>query len=414
MAADEIGFRIVCDEIIVDGAISTSDADQTVLSAQVIDKHWVSSSLTIDSSSSAHEIPVDSSAYDQWWYEVVVSADYNGQTIKNSYPMYLWDEVCDSAAAVKERVVVYADEANDYFENTEAVQELPTRFLNTGIGAWVEKAMAATQQRFALASSPVHHDIPEWTVDPFSTQYPTFEEHYAMLPNAHRDATAYIQFEWMLIPIVLPNWDETENELLALLDNGALLAPETPSLNTIGAVKMIYTHSLSLVKSPFAGVGSFLSVFAQEGDTFTFYVKNGFVSYDKREYIMVSRLQIRPEQTGVITSYKKDGADTIAMITCKDGDVLGSTLGREVLFLERKAEELGSLQKSLVWIDGIPTLEAQKRKFDQYLKSQDLSDEAVVQMVKKLEQVESDTGNPLKVIATYGKYMASYDALYNG
>jgi hypothetical protein len=43
-----------------------------------------------------------------------------------------------------------------------------------------------------------------------------------------------------------------------------------------------------------------------------------------------------------------------------------------------------------------------------------LSEEQVVQLVTKLEQV-ADKGkwNPLSVIATYGKYMAAYDAVYN-
>jgi hypothetical protein len=43
-----------------------------------------------------------------------------------------------------------------------------------------------------------------------------------------------------------------------------------------------------------------------------------------------------------------------------------------------------------------------------------LSEEQVVQLVAKLEQV-ADNGkwNPLRVIATYGKYMAAYDAVYN-
>jgi hypothetical protein len=37
---------------------------------------------------------------------------------------------------------------------------------------------------------------------------------------------------------------------------------------------------------------------------------------------MTHRMQIKPEQTELIKNYKKDGADTIAMITCKDGEVL--------------------------------------------------------------------------------------------
>jgi sortase (surface protein transpeptidase) len=37
---------------------------------------------------------------------------------------------------------------------------------------------------------------------------------------------------------------------------------------------------------------------------------------------MTKRLQVDPKDTHLIKNFKKDGADTIAMITCKDGTVL--------------------------------------------------------------------------------------------
>jgi hypothetical protein len=46
----------------------------------------------------------------------------------------------------------------------------------------------------------------------------------------------------------------TPEQVLEKLNGGAVLAPETPSLNTIGAVKMLYAHALSFTESPFAGI----------------------------------------------------------------------------------------------------------------------------------------------------------------
>jgi hypothetical protein len=84
-----------------------------------------------------------------------------------------------------------------------------------------------------------------------------------------------------------------------------------------------------------------------------------------------------------------------------------------VLFLERKTAELSDFQRVLIMIDNIPLLSQQKDKFDVYLESTELSDEAVIKMVKKLEKVEKETGNPLQAIATYGKYMLAYSAVYD-
>jgi hypothetical protein len=100
------------------------------------------------------------------------------------------------------------------------------------------------------------------------------------------------------------------------------------------------------------------------------------------------------------------------MITCKDGTVLWSTLGREVLFLERKTKELQWFQKVILSINENPSLQRQKEIFDRYLKSETLTDDAVVKLVKQLELVEQETWNPLTAIATYGKYMTAYESLY--
>ncbi len=55
-----------------------------------------------------------------------------------------------------------------------------------------------------------------------------------------------------------------------------------------------------------------------------------------------------------------------------------------------------------------------KEKIDKYLQKKDLSEEEVAKMVEKLDKVADDgKWNPLAVIATYGKYMSAYDAVYN-
>lgn len=413
-SVDQIDYMIQCGEQLLEGSVETSNRDETSLSVVIAwDDGVYTRGVSMDVVSENNVITVDADGYNEWWYDIVIEASMMSQSVEKRYAVYFENGTCDTAKAVKERIVKYAQEAQEYFENNEEVQNVPTQFLKTGLWNRVDNVIKGTSQKFALSSSPVFNNTPERTRDPFAANQPTFEEQYAYVPQEYRGAEAYIQFKWLLVPIVLPQGGEDESALLKKLDTWALLAPETPSLDTLGAVKMIYTHSLSFSDSPFSWVGAFLSVFAEEGDEFSVYVKKWYVSYEKRTYVMTRRMQIKPEQTDLIKNFKKDGADTIAMITCKDGQVLWSTLWREVLFLERKTTELSDFQRVLVMIDSIPLLSKQKDELDAYLENAELSDEAVIKMVKQLEKIENETGNPLQTIATYGKYMAAYNAIYD-
>jgi hypothetical protein len=82
--------------------------------------------------------------------------------------------------------------------------------------------------------------------------------------------------------------------------------------------------------------------------------------------------------------------------------------------LERRSEELGKFQLSVQQIADSEKLAAAKKKIDAYLKNKDLDEKQIVSLVQKLEAVEKKSkGNPLAAITTYGKYMATYDAVYN-
>ncbi len=360
-----------------------------------------------------YNIIVEPTKYEEWFYSIEVQAALWVKTDTWTYKTYMWDD-CDSIQAIKERMVTYANEAWDYFDNEVKTQPLPKKFLATWLWEWIDWLINETSQKFASSSVSVFHDVPEWTKSPNSPNHSTFEEQYAMVPDEYRDAYAYVQFKWLLIPINLPEKWASEEELLNQLNTWWLMAPETRSLDMMWSIKMIYTHSLSYTQSPFSWVWSYLSIFSDIGDTVTVFVKNWYVSYDKRTYSIKNRLQISPEQTGIITDFKKEWADSIALITCKDWNVLWSLKWREVLLLERDSEELWSFQKSLTFIHNIPSLTEKKEAFDTYVAWNDLDDEAVARLVKKLEQLEDDEENPLAIIWTYWKYMASYDAIYNG
>lgn len=373
-------------------------------------EQWVVS----DQDGTSYSIAVDPELYVEWRYDIVLEASLGNQSIEKNHLVYFENETCDTAQAIKKRIEAYASEARWFFDTNEEVQLVPDIFLKTWLVQWLDGVISSTSETFAMSKSPVYHNNPEWTNDPFALNYPSFEDNYSIVPPAHRRANAYLHFKSLLIPIVLPTGGETEDELLDLLDTWALLAPETNSMDTIGAVKMIYTHSLSFNDSPFSGVGSFVSIFAEEWEIFDFYINQWNGKYEKREYVMTKRLQVDPEDTDQIKAFKKDGADTIAMITCKDWTVLWSIKGREVLLLERKTEEMWKFQKVIVAISETPSLKKQKEIFDRYLQSADLTDEAIVKLVKKLELVEKETWNPLTAITTYGKYMTAYQVLYGG
>lgn len=406
-------YTITCGEQRIEGQLQTSDIKNTVLDTYI---EWVDTKNTewvmVDKEGVSYSIDINSQWYTEWWYDIVVEASLWNKSVLKDHLVYFEDWTCDTAQAIKKRVEAYADEAETFFEMNEEVQLVPASFLKAWLWQWIDGVIASTAETFAMSKSPVYHNTPERTTDPFALNYPDFEDQYSIVPSPYRWATAYLHFKSLLIPIVLPDGWESEDELLDLLDTGALLAPETKSMDTIGSVKMLYTHSLSFNDSPFSGVWSFLSLFAEQGDEFNFYINTWNGKYEKRGYIMTSRIQVKPEDTHHIKAFRKDGADTIAMITCKDWTVLGSTRWREVLFLERKSDELKSLQKVILSINENPSLHKQKEIFDKYLKAETLSDEAVVKLVKQLELVEQDTWNPLTAIATYGKYMTAYEAIY--
>lgn len=353
-----------------------------------------------------HVISVNPADYEDWLYTVTITATLEEQVSTWVHKTFLWDD-CDSLTDVKERMVQYANEAKEYFDNEMNIQHVPDVFLKTWLKDWVSYNPA-----FAVAGSTTYHDVPDWTASP-TEKHMTFEQQYALIPDEHRDAHAYLQFKWMLVPINLPWEDYSEKALLNVLNSGMMMAPETQSLDTIWNVKMIYSHSLSVVKSPFSGVGSYLSLFSELWDTVTLYVKSWFVSYEKRKYTIKNKFQIKPDQSDLLKNFKKKWVDSIALITCKSGDTLGSTQWREVLLMERVAEEMGEFQKEITRVSRIPSLSQQQKQFDTFLANKEFSSDDAAILVKKLEEAQKDNKSPLHSIAIYGKYMASYEALYN-
>lgn len=177
---------------------------------------------------------------------------------------------------------------------------------------------------------------------------------------------------------------------------------------------MVYTHSLATTDSPFAWIGSYLSVFWTEGDLFHIYVKKSARSYEKRTYTIKSKFQIKPEQTAVLNNFYKEWADSLALITCRDGNILWSTKAREIILADRNRDQLWWFQKTMMALWDDKTLAAAKAKIDKYLQKKDLDEKQVTKLVAKLDEVAADgEWNPLAVIATYGKYMSAYDAVYN-
>jgi len=347
-------------------------------------------------------------------YTITLLATLWDKSSEWSYETYLWED-CDSLADIKERMVVYADTAKEYFDNVQNEQVVPNVFLATWLLNWLDETIKKTTATFAVGWSHTYHTLPERTVGPFlkAEEYPTFEEQYALLPDEYRDAKAYLHFKWLLVPIVLPEWAVTEQELLSRLNSWMLLAPETPSFDSIGNVKMLYSHSISYDNSPFAGIGSYLSLYTSEGDSISMYIKKWYVSYETRTYTIKNKLQITPEQTSVLTWFKKPWVDSFALITCKEWDVLWSTEWREVILLERDFDDLNAFEKSMVRVNSIPTLAEQAAQFDAYIEKKGLTEDESVLLVKELEKAENNQDSPLNVIATYAKYKASYEALYD-
>jgi hypothetical protein len=69
---------------------------------------------------------------------------------------------------------------------------------------------------------------------------------------------------------------------------------------------MVYAHALSYTASPFAGIGSYISVFGAVGDNFQVYVKKDQRTYEQRTYVIKSKFQIAPEKTEILQNFKKE------------------------------------------------------------------------------------------------------------
>lgn len=319
---------------------------------------------------------------------------------------------------MRELVVSYADEVAWFKHESVAADavQLPKSFAATGWPfAFVDTLIKKLGVRFAASSQKVYHTVPEWTLDPsIDTKTIWLDAVYASLPPAYQNRQTYFRFKWLFVPIELAGQYATEDQLLDKLNQGVVVAPETPSINTLGAVKILYAHAVSFVDSPFAGIGSYVSVFWEVGDEISIYVKKDQKSYEQRTYKITSKFQIEPDKTSILGEYTKEGLDSFALITCRDGNVLWSTKAREIILADRVADELGDFHKSVVAVWSDKELAEARKKIDAYLAEKDLSEEQVMQLVAKLEEVADEgKGNPLSVIATYGKYMAAYDAVYN-
>lgn len=322
---------------------------------------------------------------------------------------------CLGRDEVKKLIYAYADEVAAYKAN-QAEQVVPSSFIATGWPfSFVDSLIKKLGVKFASSKSSVYHTVPDWTLDPtIDIKKISLESVYASLPTVYQNKQSYLRFKWLFVPLETVGKYATPSQVLEKLNEGAVLAPETPSVNTLWAVKMIYTHALSFTDSPFAGIGSYISVFGTWGDQFFVYVKKSQRTYEQRTYTIKSKFQIDPEKTEILKKFAKEWADSIALITCRDGDVLWSTRSREIILADRVRDEMGDFQKAMIALGDDKKLADARKKIDAYLTKKELSDEQVVKLVAKLDEV-SDNGkwNPLAVIATYGKYMAAYDAVYN-
>lgn len=308
----------------------------------------------------------------------------------------------------------YAQEVADYYKNVSP-QVVPNRFVDTWPFAFVETLIKELWVKFSSAKSTVYTTLPDWTLDPDTDiKELTLESFYSVLPKEYQNQEAYFHFKWLFVPLLTAGDKAKPDEVLLKLNKWAVLAPETPSVNTIGAVKMIYSHAASLTPSSFAWIGSYISVFWEVGDSFTIYVKSSTKKYEKRTYTIKSKFQIKPEQTKILNSFAKEWIDSYALITCRDGNVLWSTKSREIILADRNNEELWKFHKTMIALGSDKKLAEAKKKIESYLAKKDLNDDQVKKLVNKLDQVANKwEWNPLSVIATYGKYMSAYDAVYN-
>lgn len=448
-----------CWDTSIQWVIASSDIAQTQLSIQLIQdglaKHSFMPVLWEDG---GYEIPMNYDQITPWRYTIAIRATLDEVEDSREYEALIsqtcqlcgnwlveWDEqcevdtdcwsqgVCASCSCepneeltaplsiltpeLIERIKQYALEAKAFFENSRTTITLPETFYNTGEDPtsrleWVVKNV---WQRFAYSHQWVYNDVPERTLGAETqTENLSFLDLYAQLPKKHKNAEWYLRFKWLFIPLLDAPQEAEEDKVLSLLNDWWVLAPQTENFDILWVVKMLYAHSVSYKKSPFAGVGAYLSVFSQQWDLVEIYVKTENDTYDKRTYSIRSKYQVEPSETKILESFSQEWLDLFSLITCKDGEVLWSTLGREIILFERVTNELGSFHQSIISLQNLPSAREARKKIDQYLSNKQLTDQEVANIVLALEAVEEQTQwNPLAAIATYGKYMAAYDAVYN-
>lgn len=436
----------VCGSDRITGQLTTSDPEHTTVVLSI--KKWATVLKTVDAiiaADGSYEAPFDPTDLEDALYTIESVATLSWLTDSRTYETYIGKdcgicgngyredgEMCETNddcaewlfcgacscvdwRSMRDLITAYANEVAD-FKSNQAEQVVPKSFVATWWPfAFVDSLIKKLGVKFASSKSSVYHTVPERTLDPtIDVRTVSLESVYASLPPLYQNKQAYLRFKWLFVPIETAWSFATHDQVLEKLNQWAVIAPETPSLNTLWAVKMVYTHALSFTDSPFAGIGSYLSVFWSEWDTFYVYIRKWNRSYEQRTYTIKAKFQIAPEKTDIISNFKKEGADSLALITCRDGDVLWSTKAREIILAERISSEMGDFQKAVIALGDDKQLANARKKIDAYLEKKDLSEEQVVQLVTKLEKV-ADKGkwNALSVIATYGKYMAAYDAVYN-
>lgn len=442
----EASSYYMCGTDRIEGKVTTTDIQNTSIVISLINNNEVKQEIQANMEpDGSYKAFFDTSLITDWLYTIKSVATLSGLSDSWTYETYIWKncgvcgnwiidstEQCESDSDCNEwmscgwcqcwnkdvmhaLIKKYAQEVADYQQNA-SLQVLPSRFVDTWPFAFVDTVIEKVWLKFAgWWKSIVYNTVPDWTIDPtVDTNTLPFDAIYWSLPKIYRDKDTYLQFKWLFVPVWSVEKSASQDDVLKKLNEWAVIAPETPSIDTIWAVKMMYTHSLSTTDSPFAWIGSYLSVFWSEGDTFHIYVKKWKKSYEKRTYTIKSKFQIKPEQTAILNKFYKEWADSLALITCRDWNILWSTKAREIILADRKRDQLWVFQKAIIAIGDDKTLALAKEKIDKYLQKKDLSEEEVAKMVEKLDKVADDgKWNPLAVIATYGKYMSAYDAVYN-
>lgn len=66
---------------------------------------------------------------------------------------------------------------------------------------------------------------------------------------------------------------------------------------------MLYAHAASFVPSEFAGIGSYLSLYAQIGDEVTIYTRDKDGRYTPRTYMVTKKQEVAPTQTAILDEF---------------------------------------------------------------------------------------------------------------